>query len=140
MKNMVVLIDTNILLDFLKNRGLDGLFAGKIIELCAKKTVSGFMAAHSISNAFYILRKDYSVKERKEMLLNLCSIIDIVGIDRQKIISSLLNEDFSDFEDCLQMECAKRMNADYIVTRDLADFANSLVPAILPDDFLKVLG
>jgi len=30
------------------------------------------MAAHSISNAFYILRKDYSVKERKEMLLGLC--------------------------------------------------------------------
>ena len=136
---MVVLIDTNILLDFLKNRGFDGVFASRIIELCAKKTVSGFMAAHSISNAFYILRKDYSVKERKEMFLSLCNIIDIVDIDKQKIISSLLNEDFSDFEDCLQMECAKRMNVEYIVTRDLADFINSPVRAILPDDFLKIL-
>jgi len=61
---MVILIDTNILLDFLQNRETNGEYANKIIELCARKTISGFMAAHSISNAFYILRKDYSVKER----------------------------------------------------------------------------
>ncbi|MDR0515690.1 MAG: PIN domain-containing protein [Fibromonadaceae bacterium] len=81
--------------------------------------------------------KDYSVKERKEMLLGLCNIIDIVDIDKQKVIASLLNEDFSDFEDCLQMECAKRVNADYIVTRDLPDFSNSDIAAISPMDFIS---
>ncbi|MDR0517390.1 MAG: PIN domain-containing protein [Fibromonadaceae bacterium] len=134
---MVVLIDTNVLIDFLQNREVNGEYANKIIEMCAKKAISGFMAAHSISNSFYILRKDYSVKERKEMLLGLCNIIDIVDIDKQKVITSLLNEDFSDFEDCLQMECAKRINADYIITRDLPDFFNSSIKAILPMDFVK---
>jgi predicted nucleic-acid-binding protein len=135
---MVVLLDTNILLDFLQNRELDSACANEIIKLCAKQIISGFMAAHSISNMFYILRKDYSVEERKEMLLDLCSIIDIVDIDKQKIIISLSNKDFSDFEDCLQAECAKRVNADYIITRNLKDFTNSPVPSILPDDFLKI--
>jgi len=136
-RNMVVLIDTNILLDFLQNREANGEFANSIIELCAKKVVSGFMAAHSVSNAFYILRKDYSVEKRKEMLINLCNIVDIVDIDKQKILASLHNEDFSDIEDCLQMECAMRANVDYIITRNLADFAVSTIPAILPSDFLK---
>jgi hypothetical protein len=95
---------------------------------------------HSISNAFYILRKDYSIKERKEMLLGLCYIIDIVDIDKQKIIASLLNEDFTDIEDGLQTECAKLVNADYIVTRDLPGFSNSVIEAISPIDFIKKLS
>jgi len=37
---MVILIDTNVLLDFLQNRGTNGEFANKIIEMCAKKTIS----------------------------------------------------------------------------------------------------
>jgi len=98
-----------------------------------------FMAAHSVSNAFYILRKDYSVEKRKEMLINLCNIVDIVDIDKQKILASLHNEDFSDIEDCLQMECAIRANVNYIITRNLSDFASSAIPAILPSDFLKLL-
>lgn len=49
------------------------------------------------------------------------------------------NEDFSDFEDCLQEECAVAVSADYIVTRNPKDFVSSRVPAILPNDFLKKL-
>lgn len=51
------------------------------------------------------------------------------------------NEAFSDVEDCLQSQCAKRFSASYIITRNIKDFEHSDVPAILPDDFLKnVLG
>jgi len=139
MEDMVILLDTNILLDFLQHREPNCAFADRIIKLCATRAVSGFMAAHSISNVFYILRKDYSVEDRKTLLLNLCNIVDIVSIDRQKIVTSLLDKKFSDFEDCLQAECAMRVNADYIITRNIADFTNSPVPSILPGDFLKII-
>jgi len=139
MEDMVILLDTNILLDFLQHRGPDGVFADRIIKLCAGRTVSGFMAAHSIPNIFYILRKDYSVEDRKILLLNLCNIVDIVSIGKQKIVTSLLNEKFTDFEDCLQAECAMRVNAKYIITRNIADYANSPVQPILPGDFLKII-
>ena len=36
-------------------------------------------------------------------------------------------------------ECAVESMADYIVTRNLADFANSRVKVILPEEFLKKL-
>lgn len=44
-----------------------------------------------------------------------------------------------DFEDCLQDECAKQVNADYIVTRNIKDFSKSDIPAVTPEIFLKIL-
>jgi len=61
----------------------------------------------------------------------------VEGIDSFKILSALSNEDFSDFEDCLQEECAFAISADYIVTRNTKDFASSRVPVIPPDKFLE---
>ena len=53
--------------------------------------------------------------------------------------NALQREDFSDFEDCLQDECEKQIHADYIVTRNTSDFSTSDIPAIIPDDLLKIL-
>ena len=46
---------------------------------------------------------------------------------------------FSDFEDGLQEECAVESMADYIVTRNPADFKHSRVKVILPDELLREL-
>lgn len=139
-KNMVnrILIDTNVLLDYLLTREPFYEDAKKVILTCTEGTTKGCIAAHSISNMFFILRKDYDSKERREILTGLCTIFDIEGIDRNKLLSELRNEDFSDFEDCLQMECAKAYGAEYIVTRNIADYKMSEVKAILPEDYLKL--
>jgi len=75
----------------------------------------------------------------KQLLLNLSKIVNIVRIDEFLIVNSLKNSLFSDVEDCLQAECARIVNADYIVTRNIADFKNSFVSAIYPGDFLDSL-
>ena len=54
--------------------------------------------------------------------------------------NALQREDFSDFEDCLQDECAKQIHADYIVTRNTSDFSTSDIPAIIPDDLQAYQG
>ena len=102
-----ILIDTNVLIDYLLEREPFFEDAKDVILSCADGKVKGCIAAHSIPNMFFILRKDYSAKERREVLSNLCSIFDVEGIDKAKLLAGLTNEDFSDFEDCLQMECAK---------------------------------
>jgi predicted nucleic acid-binding protein len=88
---------------------------------------------------FYILRKEYSSKERRILLLDLCSIFAVVGIDKDKLVSGLKNEDFADFEDCLQMECAREFGVDYIVTRNTDDYKVSEIPAITPKEYLEIL-
>lgn len=134
-----ILIDTNVLLDYLLER--DPFFedAKGVILACTEGKIRGCIAAHSISNMFFILRKDYNSKERREILLNLFKIFDVEGIDKAKLISGLVNESFSDFEDCLQMECAKAYGANYIVTRNVSDYVASEVKAIEPKEYLILI-
>jgi predicted nucleic acid-binding protein len=139
MKDMVILIDTNILLDFLEEREPFRLNAISIMQKSIDQEIVGCIAAHSITNIFYILRKTYSSDERKAMLLDVCQTLNVIGIDQEKLIYSLMNESFDDIEDCLQVECATTVGADYIVTRNIEDFPNSTIPAILPEQFLELL-
>lgn len=133
-----ILIDTNVLLDYLLTRKPFYEEAKKVMLTCTEGNTKGCIAAHSISNMFFILRKDYDAKERREILSGLCTIFDIEGIDKNNLLLGLRNEDFSDFEDCLQMECAKAYGAEYIITRNIADYKMSEVKAILPEDYLKL--
>jgi predicted nucleic acid-binding protein len=135
-----VLFDTDVLLDFLIDRGLFTKSAKKIIQKSYEKNINAFLAAHSITNIFYILRRIYSVSERKQFLIDLCRSFSIVEIGHGEILNALTNNDFDDIEDCLQAECAKAINADFIVTRNIKDYGNSKIPAILPEDLFKKLN
>lgn len=134
-----ILVDTNILLDYLLCREPYDQAACRIVAACKRGQVFGCIAAHSVSNMFFILRKAFSVAERKRILRSLCELFEVEGIDKAKISEALENEDFQDFEDCLQMECAKAFGADYIVTRNGDDFRGSVIPCIEPEEFCKRL-
>lgn len=134
---MKILIDTNIILDFLTKRQPYFANAEKIFKMCSDNTLEGCIAAHSVMNSFYILRKTYSADERREILKNICNITSVIGIDKVKLINALDNADFKDMEDCLQAECAVAFGTDFIVTRNVKDFTESSITAVTPDDFLK---
>ena len=118
---MVILIDTNIIIDALADREPYATDVKQIMEKCATREITGVLAAHSITNLFYILRKEFSQEERNE----------------KRIIAALENEMFSDFEDGLQEECAVASMADYLVTRNPSDFKHSRIKVILPNEFLR---
>lgn len=136
---MVILVDTNIIIDALANREPYADDAKRIMEKCAAREITGILAAHSIPNLFYILRKNFSQEERRFLLKNLCEIFQISDLNEKKIVAALENNVFSDFEDGLQEECAVESMADYIVTRNPADFKHSRVKVILPDELLREL-
>ena len=136
---MRALLDTNILIDYISLRPPFTDDAQAVLKLCMEGQIEGCIAVHSVTNAFYILRKEFTADERKSTLADLCRLLTVVGIDKDKIVSALENGDFSDVEDCLQVECAKDFKADYIVTRNITDFQNSTIPAILPDEFLRMV-
>jgi len=139
MKNMEVLIDTNIILDNLLQREPFAESANKIIDLCESGKVQGYLACHTFPNVFYILRKEYTLEERKDILFLLTKIFTIIGIDEGMIINAINSENFNDIEDSLQIECAVNMSLDYIVTRDSKGFAYSPVQSLSPDEFLEVV-
>lgn len=137
---MNILIDTNVFLDFALMREPFYECANKIIGLCSDEVICGFLAAHTITNAYFIMRKMFNSKERRKIIFELCKFLTIVTLDEHKIKSALQNTEFKDFEDCLQAECAADCRAEYIVTRNADDFAGSKVLAITPEELIKRIG
>ena len=133
---MKVLIDTNIIMDYLSNREPFFDAADKVIDLCSDDNkIQSYLAAHTITNIFYLLRKHFSIDKRREVILDLFEAFHIVPIDEEKLFNALQNREFKDFEDCLQVECAKSIKVDYIITRDAKDFANSEILFLTPEEF-----
>jgi predicted nucleic acid-binding protein len=139
MRNTAVLIDTNILLNYLTNRNDEYLEQSiEIVEMCAKGECDGYIAFHTLSTLWYVLRKRTD-RERRENLRDICSIFTVTSTSQQEILDAIDKDNFPDFEDCLQDKCAKEIGADYIITINVKDYAESEIPAINPKDFLTMV-
>lgn len=136
---MVVLIDTNIILDVLQKREPFYQNSKKVLKYCAEGTLKGYIAPHSISNIFFVLRKEFSISERKRLLCGILDFLTVSGLGHEQVREALLREDFPDFEDCLQDECAVLAGAEYIITRNTGDFKSAKVEAAEPEQLLELL-
>lgn len=70
--------------------------------------------------------------------MSICTVLTVIGASHDRVLRAIQREEFSDFEDCLQDECAKEAECDYIVTVNVKDFAHSDIPAITPDKLLEL--
>lgn len=136
MKPNKVFLDTNILLDYILDRGPASVHTEHVFDLCVRGEIECSVAAHSIVNIFYILRKYYSVQARKTILDSLCDLCYIESIDEASIKIVLAGK-HKDIEDHLQMLCAEKSGAECIITRDIKGFKESPVRIISPERFLK---
>lgn len=139
MNDMAILIDTNVIIDFLLTREPFFHASFEVIAKCAGGELEGYVAFHSISNLWYILRKVPEDRRRK-WLTEICGFLKVVSADHDEVVKAIQKKEFKDFEDCLQDGCAKGVGASYIITRNEADFRGSEVPAITPEDFLAVIS
>lgn len=136
---MVILIDTNVVLDIILKRPPYCVAAADIFKICAMKRVTGYIAIHSISNIFFILRKSYTADERRKILKDILKIFTVAGTSHQGVLEALEKNEFKDFEDCLQDECAREVGADYIITRNIQDYQYAEVKALTPGKFLEMI-
>lgn len=140
MKNIKALIDTNVVLDWIMVREPNATYAKVIMEQCLFGQVHGYITSHSLTDIFYILRKDYSVEKRKQLLRLLCEGMDVIPETRKTILQALNRKEWQDIEDALQMQCAKEAGVEYIVTQNLKDFQTSEVKAICEEEFCKLIS
>lgn len=138
-KNMVVLIDTNVIIDFLVAREPFYDSALHVMEKCASGEAEGYMAFHSLPNLWYILRK-VPAETRRSWLEKVCKILKVASASQEAVMKAIKMDNFKDFEDCLQDRCAEKVSANYIITRNTEDFEASIVSAIEPDEWLKKLN
>lgn len=133
---MKVLIDTNVILDVLCNRTDFVEDSSKVWKYCEVDKLEGYISAFSIPNIVYILRKELTPMKTQQIIQQIMMLFNIVDLKLSDLKKAA--EMFSDdFEYAVQMCCASRIKADYIVTRNIRDFQSSKVIALKPLELLE---
>jgi predicted nucleic acid-binding protein len=132
---MKVIIDTNVIIDYLADRNPFADDAERIIDLCGSGELVGLITANAVTDIYYILRKQVGHQQTIKYLQMLFSVMGIADVGKNDLLRAM-ELDMPDFEDALVSQCAKHVKAEQIVTRNIQDFLRSPVPAITPEDFL----
>lgn len=132
---MKILIDTNVILDVLCKREDFYENSLKIWKYCEIGKLEGYISALSVPNIVYILRKELT-PEKTQQIINQIFLIFKVADLKADDLKKAANMPSPDYEDNLQMVCAARIKADFIVTRNIKDFALSKAIAIKPAEML----
>jgi predicted nucleic acid-binding protein len=79
---MRVLIDTNVVLDFLQERVPFAENAARLFERIDNGEIEGFIAATTITNIYYIVRRAAGAVVAQDALAQVLADLNICAIDR----------------------------------------------------------
>ena len=134
---MKVIVDTNVVLDALTGRQSLNKEAEEIFLLAAQCKGDYYITANVATDIYYLVRKHLKSREMVISVMNkLFQLFMIYNTNAEDCIDALHSE-INDYEDAVLVEVAKRNKVDYIITRNVKDYINSSIEAILPEDFLK---
>jgi predicted nucleic acid-binding protein len=133
-----VLLDTNIILDFVLARQPFFVEANEIFIKIQNNEFEAFVSAITPINVFYITRKEKDAATAFSAIEELLKLVRITRSDNHIFQNALLLK-FNDYEDAVQNECAVAENLDAIVTRNIKDYKNSAVKIYSPGEFLQFL-
>ena len=132
---MKLLIDGNILLDVLQKREPHYEDSAKIWKMCETDLAEGYVSVLTFANLVYVMRKELDAGKISDVLKKMSLIFSLEDLTASDI-STAAEMKWDDFEDALQAATAKRIHADYVITRNVKDFKKSEVIAYTPMEFL----
>lgn len=137
---MKVLVDTNIVLDALLERESFVRDARALIEAIDSGQIEGYVTATTLTNIFYIVRKQTRSIERANLSVSqTLAAMQICSVDRD-ILEAAISSNLRDFEDAVQLACAIAENLDAIITRNPQDFAGAILPILSASELLENLS
>ena len=134
---MIILLDTNIIMDALQERSPFDFPAKEILMRGQRGEFTCLFTANAAADIFYLYSKARDIKSANAALEFLLKAYGVVSVAHEDCVAALALP-IEDFEDALVAACAKKANADYIITRDekfLAEY--SPVKAVSPYEFLN---
>ena len=126
---MRILVDTNVILDVLCNRTEFVEASSQIWKRCEVEQIEGFISALSVPNIVYILRKELSPQKTKQLFQQITMIFKIVDL-KATDLKEAAEFTASDYDEAVLFCQARRIRADYIVTRTSANCKDSRVKFI----------
>lgn len=137
---MKVLLDSNVVLDYL---GANQNFtdeAEKVFDLAARRKDIKLVSSSAITDILYVLRravKDREAVRRKyESFRKKISILSVTERD----IDTAFARNWRDFEDAVQYTVAESNGVDCIVTRNKKDVEEDRIPIYSPTEFVEIFS
>ena len=136
---MKILVDTNVVLDVLLKQEPFYQDSFVIFRLADNGNIDGILAAVSMTNVFFLLRKAKRDSAEVYRLMDELTAIFTVAPVNETTVASALALRWKDFEDAVQFITAKENGADFIITRNKKDFITSDIPCMSPTEFIAYL-
>jgi len=130
-----ITVDLNVVLDVVQKRERHYAASAAVLSLVAEGAVVGALPAHAFTTLHYIVDRYAGPEKAGELIDWLIRDFDVAEAGKEQLVHARKLE-FPDFEDAVVAACASRAGSDLIVTRNLADFMGSPVPAVTPEEFL----
>lgn len=136
---MKVTVDLNGLLDVAQNRLPHYHASEEVVHRVRRGEFAAVLPGHALTTLHYILEKYSGTALASQTLDGLLADFAIHPVDKANF-QRARQLPLSDFEDAVVAVTAEVTRSDFIVTRNVADFVGSSVPAITPIDFLEHLA
>ena len=136
---LCILVDLNIVLDVIQNRQPFYEESARVLDVVARGEAKGLLAAHSITNLYYVINQARNRQTATAAIDNLLAAFIIAAVD-DAVIRKAFSWGWSDFEDAVQMAAALQGDANYLITRKTRDFQDGFVPVVQPGAFLALLN
>lgn len=134
-----MLVDTNVILDVQLAREPWASQAKPLLGAGDAGRAILYLPVSVLTDVYYICRKQVGPDRAKAIVEECLQRFVVLAVDRT-VIEDALRATGPDFEDNVQVVCAQRVAADYIVTRNPRDFAQSPIPAVEPRDIAPRLN
>ncbi|MGB0561366.1 MAG: type II toxin-antitoxin system VapC family toxin [Spirulinaceae cyanobacterium] len=132
------LLDTNIILDVLLDRDPFVEAASQLFQALENKKFQGYVAAITLNNLFYIIRKLQGQNPAYDAIERILTGMEVCPVTQQTL-SQAFELKYPDFEDAIQTVCALEQNLPYIVTRNSQDFSHPDLQVLSPSELLALL-
>jgi predicted nucleic acid-binding protein len=135
-----ILIDTNIVLDFLLQREPFFQESELLFQAIEAGQIIGYVTATTLTDIFYISRQHTrSIEQARQAVSETMTAMVVCPIDRS-VLESAFNSGLIDFEDAVQIFGAVAQGLDAILTRDSKGFLSSPISVLSIQELLQQLG
>jgi predicted nucleic acid-binding protein len=136
---MIVLVDSNVVLDILLFRQPWYTNAVLVFSLTKQNRIKSYVSASAITDIFYIAKKQLGKSAAREAIKKLLSVFLPATVTDSNIYQAL-DLTWEDFEDSIQYVVGKGLTVDYIVTRNTQDFSSGSIVALTPEQFIQSIA
>jgi len=133
---MRILVNLNVLLDVLQSRRPYYADSARALSDAVRGRVAALIPGHSVTTLYYIIARQAGKSRADEAVDWMLNRFGVAVCNKDVLLRARALA-LADYEDAVVAAMAERELCDAILTRNVADFSGSPIPAITPAEFVK---